>query len=66
MQDAAALDYEWTHHNWYDKAFATVAEGRLELDLTYQCCELNTWRYDVVITDDDGAVVFGPLELLPR
>jgi hypothetical protein len=64
ITEAAALEYENTHHNWFD-----VARGRTD-DETYELrvefvSELDRHsRFEVVALDGAGATSFGPVEVI--
>lgn len=70
VDDADALDYESTHHNWVDKAWAGLADQELEIYMPYQPeddpMEEWTWRYlfSGLSIEDRTTVLWGPVDLL--
>jgi hypothetical protein len=64
ISDAAALEYENTHHNWFDIARARTDGLTFELRVQFVSDAERTSRFEVVGLDDAGGEVFGPVELI--
>jgi len=66
VTDKGALDYENSHHNWYDTAFFDVGETHYTFSLVYALSDVSQgWVYTLTGTNAADDVTFGPLTLTP-
>jgi hypothetical protein len=64
ITDAAALEYENTHHNWFDIARGRAAGVIFELRAQFVSNAERSMRFEAVGLDDAGAAIFGPVEVI--
>ncbi len=65
VEDADALSYTPTHHNWLDEMTGTDADGAGASVVIRLHTDSGRWTLDVTLTDPSGSPVAGPLELEP-
>jgi hypothetical protein len=64
ISDAAALEYENTHHNWFDVARGRAQDATFELRVEFVSQLERNLRFEVVALDDAGTTTFGPVEVI--
>lgn len=64
ISDAAALEYENTHHNWFDIARGRTAGMTFELRVQFVSGAERSSKFEAVGLDETGAETFGPVELI--
>ncbi len=65
VKEECALEYDYSHHNWFDVINVRTQEGQRHLSLTYQPegdpLSDWVWTFEFWTTDDTGETIEGPV-----